>query len=73
MNKINLVIFTYFLYEERIITKNGSVEVSEDKFIAIGIEKSKPSDNWEYSDLLNIIILVKGKDDRYYINNVSYG
>lgn len=74
MNRMNLVVLAdYFLRDDDlIILQDRHLKPSTDKFIAVGIEKSKPSDHWEVSDLINIIILVKGEDQQYYITKIEH-
>lgn len=74
MNLVN--VSSYLFYDKhKIILENGYVEPPTEKterFLAIGIEKSKPSDNWEYSDVLNVVVLVKGNDQQYYMTKIEH-
>ena len=71
---MNLVILTdSFLWDsDKIVLEDGYVEIGKEKFVAVGIEKSKTSEHWEESDRINVIILVKGYNEKYYILKIEH-
>ena len=63
----------YFLNKtSKLILDNGYVEIGEERFIAVGFEKSKAAKNWEDTDYFNIIILVKAADGNYYRSKIEH-
>ena len=77
MNQMNLVILNdWFLYDtDTILLEDGCVEIPKERterFIAMGIEKSKPSEDLEISDLINVVVLVKGSDEQYYTTKIEH-
>ena len=64
---------TYFLdITSKISLENGYVEIGDEKFVAVGFEKSKAAKNWEDTDYFNIVILVKAADGNYYRSTIEH-
>lgn len=51
---------------------NGQIEIGDERFIAVGLEKSKAAKNWEDTDYFNIIVVTKASDRRYYIRKIEH-
>ena len=63
----------YFLNKtSKLVLDNAYAEIGEEKFIAVGFEKSKAAKNWEDTDYFNIIILVKAADGNYYRSTIEH-
>lgn len=63
----------YCLSDRSVIyLQNGCVKVGQAKFMAIGLEKSKAAKHWEDEDCFNILILVKGDDEKYYFSEIEH-
>ena len=62
----------FFNQTSKLLLDNGYAEIGEEKFIAVGFEKSKAAKNWEDTDYFNIIILVKAADGNYYRSTIEH-
>lgn len=51
---------------------NGQIEIADERFVAVGFEKSKAAKNWEDTDYFNIIVVTKARDRRYYIRKIEH-
>ncbi len=71
-NLIQLSAEYYLNSNSKIGLRSGFVEISKDKFIAVGFEKTKVAKDWEGTDYFNIIILTKADDQQYYIGKIEH-
>ena len=71
---MNLVILPdYFLSDiEKIPLEDSFIEIGEKRFIAVGIEKSKTSEDLEESDQIRLTVLVRGDNEQYYIAQIEH-
>lgn len=61
-----------FNQDSKILLANGYIDLAEERFIAVGLEKSKAAKDWEDYDYFNLIVLTKGIDDKYYLSKIEY-
>lgn len=72
MNLIQLSPIYFINDTSKITLTDGCIEIGEEQFIAIGLEKSRVAENWEGSDYFNVIILIKAIDKKYYIAKIEH-
>ncbi|MEL6441614.1 MAG: hypothetical protein AAFQ80_20465 [Cyanobacteria bacterium J06621_8] len=56
----------------KIYLPESCIEIDKEKFVAIGLEKSKAAEHWEDEDCINILILVKADDGKYYFSKIEH-
>lgn len=71
-NLIRLSAEYYLNSNSKIGLREGFIEISKDKFIAVGFEKTKVAKDWEDTDYFNIIILTKANEQQYYFTKIEH-
>ena len=51
---------------------DGQIEIGDERFIAVGFEKSKAAKHWEDTDYFNIIVVTKASDRKYYYRKIEH-
>jgi len=72
LNLIQLPAEYYFDNNSKIGLRDGFIEISKEKFIAVGFEKTKVAKEWQDIDYFNIIIVTKADDQQYYFRKIEH-
>lgn len=71
-NLIKLSAIYFFKEHSAIALENGQIQIGEEQFIAVGLEKTKTAKNWEDTDYFKIVVVVQAVDGNYYISEIEH-